>query len=216
MLPVRQQRANQAGLDFGTGRDLGRGGGRDLGVELDGFLGLARIQQLLSHGDQLLDFGHAIIGIRIGTGRIGIDRKLRENLVERLRKLAFAARAGQVGHGAALEHGVDRGDRLDLELAGDELLFIDIDLLQHHALIGILRRDLFQHRGERLARAAPFGPEIEHHQLRHRRFDDFLLEAFDGFLFLYIEPHAGQVRSPSLSCGCRLSVCPNVGLSWGM
>jgi hypothetical protein len=105
--------------------------------------------------------------------------------------------SGQVGHRLALEHGIDRGDRAHLELRGDELFLVDVDLGQHHALVGIFGRDLFQHRGQRLARAAPFGPEIEDHELVMRRFDHILAEPVDGLLFVEAEAHACQVAAPA-------------------
>ena len=79
-------------------------------------------------------------------------------------QLRFAAGVGQVGDRLALEHRIDRRDRAHLELRGDELLLVDVDLGEHHALVGIFGGDLLQHRRQRLARPAPFGPEIEDHE----------------------------------------------------
>ena len=81
-----------------------------------------------------------------------------------------------------LEHGVDGRDRLDLELRGDELVLVGVDLGQHHALVGIGGRDLLQQRRQRLARPAPLRPEIDDDEARHRRLDDVAAEALDGFL----------------------------------
>ena len=95
-----------------------------------------------------------------------------------------------------LEHGVDGGDRADLELARDELFLVDVDLGQDHALVGILGRDLFEHRRQRLARAAPFGPEVEDDETGHGRFDHVLAEPVDRLLFIEVEAHARQGSLP--------------------
>ena len=84
-----------------------------------------------------------------------------EHLVERPLQLAFGAVIGQVGDRLALEQGIDGRDRLDPELGGDQLVLVDVDLDQLDALVGIIGGDLFEHRGELLARPAPFRPEIE-------------------------------------------------------
>ena len=137
-----------------------------------------------------------------------LDRQLRKDLVERLLHLRFATRIGQVGDRLSLEQRIDGRDRLDLELRGDELFLVDIDLPEDHALVGIFRRDLFEHRRERLARAAPFGMEIEDDELRHRRFDNLGLEAFDRFLFIHAQTHARHVNPPFV----RKSRLPHVGI----
>jgi hypothetical protein len=121
---------------------------------------------------------------------------LRQDLVEILLQLRFAARRGQVGHRLALEHRIDRGDRAHLELGGDELFLVHVDLGEDHALVGIFGGDLFQHRGQRLARAAPFRPEIEDDELGHRRFDDSLAEAVHRLLFVEVEAQACHYASP--------------------
>ena len=83
-----------------------------------------------------------------------------------------------------------------IELRRDELLFIDIDLLQNHTLVGIVGSDLFEHRGQLFAGTAPFSPEVEHDQLGHRWLDDLLAESVDSFLFVEIETCTGQETSP--------------------
>jgi hypothetical protein len=74
---------------------------------------------------------------------------------------------------------IDGGDRLDAELRGDQLVLVDVDLGQDHALGRILLGDLLEHGPELLARPAPLGPEIEDHQRVHRWLDDLLLEPLD-------------------------------------
>jgi hypothetical protein len=103
---------------------------------------------------------------------------------------------GQVGHRLALEHRIDRRDRAHLKLRGDELFLVDIDLGEDHALVGIVSGDLFQNRGQRLARPAPFGPEVEDDELGHRRFDDRLAEAVNRLLFVEVEAQACHYLSP--------------------
>src|SRR5690606_27273430 len=77
-------------------------------------------------------------------------------------------------------------------------LLIDVQLRQDHALVGIFRGHLFEHRRKRLARAAPFGPEIENHQLVARWLDDFLPETVDRFLLVDAWAHARHVSVPPL------------------
>src|SRR3546814_2506752 len=92
----------------------------------------------------------------------------------------------------ALEDRIDGRDRLDLELARDEAIRIDVDLRQHDALVGIVGGDLFEHGGELLARPAPFGPEIQDDEAGHRRLDDVAPERLDGFLFLRVQAQCGH------------------------
>ena len=143
-------------------------------------------QHLLAHGDELVD----LLGGLRRLVTACLDRKLGEDLVERLLQLRFAAGIGQVGDRLALEHRIDGRDRLDLELGCNELFLVDIDLHQHHALVGIVGRNLFQQRGQRLAGPAPVGIEIEDDELRHRRFDDVLLEPLDCLLLVDAQSHA--------------------------
>src|SRR5262249_30923054 len=52
-----------------------------------------------------------------------------------------------------------RGDRLNLRGAGELLLRFGVDLAEHDVAVRL--RSFLEHRRERTARAAPFGPEIE-------------------------------------------------------
>src|SRR3546814_3277981 len=72
----------------------------------------------------------------------------------------------QIGNGLPLENGIDSRDGLHSELTGNEAIFIDIDFDQLHALIGIIRRDLFDNGSKLLAGAAPFRPEIDRKSTR--------------------------------------------------
>ena len=157
----------------------------DLRKDARGARTVAFGQNAFAHFDQRGDLDRA-------RGRLALDRELREQLVENRLQLTFGARVGQVRDRLALKDRIDGRDRLDLELAGDEAIRIDVDLDQHNALVGIIRGDLFEHRTELLARAAPFGPEIEDDEAGHRGFDDVAAEGFDGFLFGGIQTERGH------------------------
>ena len=133
-------------------------------------------QHLLAHRDQRREFG-------LGVAGLALDRQLREQLIEHRLHLRFGPRAGQIGGELALEHRIDGRDRSHLELRGDELVLVGVDLGQHDALVGIIGRDFFQHRRQRLARPAPFRPEIDDDELGHRRLDDIAAKRLDRFLF---------------------------------
>ena len=69
----------------------------------------------------------------------------------------------------------DGRNRADAERARELGILVRIDLHELHAA-GVRGGELFQHRRQRAARAAPRRPEIDQHQLLARTFDDFLLE----------------------------------------
>ena len=87
--------------------------------------------------------------------RLAFRRKLREQLVEGTRQLALGAILGEVGDRLALEHRIDGRHRLDAELGGDQLVLVDVDPRQGHALGGIIGGDLVEDRVQLLARPAP-------------------------------------------------------------
>ena len=79
-------------------------------------------------------------------------------------------------HGAALEEGVDRRHRLDLELCGELLVLVDINFDElHRPAMGPDRR--LQKRPELLARAAPLGPKIHDDRVLKRGLEDIGHEA---------------------------------------
>jgi hypothetical protein len=81
-------------------------------------------------------------------------------------QLVRAVRCGadlDVGHFTALENGKGR-DGAHAELGGDFRVFVDVDLHDLH-LAGHLVGNFLKARGDHLARAAPFGPEINDHGL---------------------------------------------------
>ena len=80
-----------------------------------------------AHRDQRLD-----LGLR---GRaLGLDLQLREQLVEHLLELPFGAIVGEVGDRLAAIDRIDGRDRLDAELRGEQLVLVDVDLGELHAL----------------------------------------------------------------------------------
>src|SRR5690606_25618409 len=151
-------------------------------------------EHIFAHFDQGRDLDRA-------GARIALDGKLREKLVEHGLQLAFGPGISEICDRLALEYGIDGRNRLDLKLACDEAIRIDIDLCQHDALVGIVGGDLFENGSELFARAAPFRPEIEDDELRHRRLDDVAAERFDRFLFLRVQTQSGHDVIAPLLCG---------------
>src|SRR3546814_13372196 len=84
-----------------------------------------------------------------------LDRQLRQQLIQHLLELPLSTCRAQIGNGLPLENGIDSRDGLNPELTGNEAIFIDIDFDQLHALIGIIRGDLFDNGTKLLAGAAP-------------------------------------------------------------
>jgi hypothetical protein len=148
---------------------------RDLVEDRQGAVRVTVLQHLLAHRDQRLE-------LRLLRGNVRLDRQLLQQLVERGAQLRFGTVWRQVRGQLALEHRIDGRDRSDLELRGDELVLVGIDLRQHHALVGIGGRDLLQHRRQRLARPAPLGPEIDDDELRHRGLDHVAAELLHSLL----------------------------------
>src|SRR4029079_16100459 len=68
-------------------------------------------------------------------------------------------------------------------LRGEELVLVDVDLGELHALCRVIGGDLLEHRRQLLARAAPLRPEVEDNQRAHRPLDDVAFEALDRFAF---------------------------------
>ena len=151
-------------------------------------LGISIGQDLFGHRDEL---GNVLLRLRVLRSAC-FYRQLRQDLIQRLLHLRFASCIGQVGDRLPLKQRVHGRYGLHLELGGDELFFIDIDFPKHHTLVGILTGNLFEHRSQGLAWPTPFSVKIEDHELGHRRFDDFGLEAFDRLLLI----HARHVSPP--------------------
>ena len=150
-----------------------------IGVHLADFLehcfGPLRValgEHFLAHRNDRLDLRGKVL-------RRSLDGQLAKQLVDHALELGLGAILGEVGDGLALEESEHRRDRLDLELSGEEFFRLDVDLDEEHALIGIIRRQFVKQRAQLLARAAPFGPEIEDHEAGHRWFDDIALESLD-------------------------------------
>src|SRR6056297_3996020 len=83
-----------------------------------------------------------------------------------------------VDHGTVL-HGVHRRDRLHLEGLAEPGVLVDVDLRQHHLAAGRIDH-LLDDRSERLARAAPGRPEVDHHGHLVGRVEYVGLERFVG------------------------------------
>src|SRR3546814_2889043 len=97
--------------------------------------------------------------------------------------MSLSSGRAQIGYGLPVENGIDSRDGLNPELTGNEAIFIDIDFDHLHALIGIIRGDLFDNGSKLLAGAAPFRPKINDHQLRHRWIDNILPKCLYRRLF---------------------------------
>ncbi len=126
----------------------------DLPEDVHRSRGIAFVQHLLAHGQQRLDLG-------LRNRALRLDLQLGKQLVEHLLDLSFGPIIGEIRDGLAPVDSVNRRDRLDPELRGEQLLLVDVDLGELDALVGIVRSDLVEDRRQLLARAAPFRPEIE-------------------------------------------------------
>ena len=73
------------------------------------------------------------------------------------------------------------------ELAGDFLLFVGVDLGQQETA-GVLGFELFQYRAQRLAGAAPLGPDVQQHGLLQGGLDQVGLKVGKGDV-----DHGGQI-----------------------
>jgi hypothetical protein len=107
------------------------------------------------------------------------------------------------------------GIDLHPELRGDEAVLVDIDLGENDAASSAYSARPFPAPGQRLARAAPFGPEIEHDERLSstdrphaaERLDRFLLVACSAPcspLSLLLYPASAGHQSPNLQrlmCG---------------
>ena len=85
--------------------------------------------------------------------------------------LTLRERAHEAVDRAAIDEGVDGGDRLHTQLAGVARVLVDIDLDQLDRALGG-HDGLFQRRGQLAARAAPGGPEIDDDRLGLGGLDD--------------------------------------------
>src|SRR5690606_21199683 len=124
------------------------------------------------------------LGVRIqrrGLGRRFLDRLARLDAVvlQELAPLALGQRALEAVEDLPVldqEHG---RDRTDLEGAGDLRLLLGIDLGQQEGAV-VFAGELLEDRPEGLARAAPFGPEIDQDRHLQRLLQHFGFEACGG------------------------------------
>ena len=135
-----------------------------------------------------------------GAVAFGADLELAEQLVERALQLRFGAVIGEVGDRLALVDRIDRRDRLDAELRGDQLVLVDVDLDEVDALGGIFRGDLFERERKLLARRRTVRPEIENDQRGHRRMDDLALEPLDRLAFGFAQAQGRHGCRRSFKC----------------
>ncbi|MDT4875859.1 hypothetical protein FQZ97_1112580 [compost metagenome] len=100
-------------------------------------------------------------------------------LVEEGPHLALGQRTHEAVDRAAVLEQDHRGDAADAEGAGELLLVVRVDLhqLEGAAVVGF---ELLQDGAERLAGAAPRGPEIHQHRLGGGGGDHLLFEVGDG------------------------------------
>jgi hypothetical protein len=133
---------------------------------------------------QLLQRRLGVAGLQQGLGFVGVGlgRQLAlggQMLVQELAQLAFGLGAHEAVHGLAADHQHAGRDGADAEHAGQLLLLIGVDLDQlEAAFIGDFQ--LFQHRAQRLAGAAPGRPEVHQHGHGHGGGYDFGFKILEG------------------------------------
>src|SRR2546429_5032516 len=86
----------------------------------------------------------------------------RHELVEEALHLGGRDRAGELGGHTAVAERLHRGDAADTEALGEALVLVHVQLRELD-LAGAIVRGLLERGAERLARAAPVGPEVHHH-----------------------------------------------------
>ena len=100
-------------------------------------------------------------------------------VLEEFAQLAFRQRAGEAIDQLPVLDQHHRRHRADLERGGQFLFGIDIDLGQFEGAV-VVGGQLFQHRAQGLARAAPGRPEIHQHRGFQRLADHRVLEGRGG------------------------------------
>ena len=137
----------------------------------------------------------------LSDGRLGWAG---QQAVDELSDRRFGLGAEEVIDDLGALHGVDGRDRLDPEGGRRLRILVDVDLHQGDlryvvALVG-LGNGRFDDGAKSATRAAPRGPEIDHHGHRGRTLDDFGLERFVG----YIQNHVLRVAGwPGRRCASR-------------
>ena len=146
-----------AGLQVAAGHaadsvGIGRIVLQHLGEDLRGGHHVAAVQRLLGLGQNRGQFSG------LAAAGAGDLHQLGDEFLE----LAFGQCAHEAVDRAALEEGVDGGDRLDAQLLCQRLVLVDVDLDQLDGALGVLDH-LLERRRELLAGPAPGGPEIDDH-----------------------------------------------------
>ena len=116
-----------------------------------------------------LDFGHVF------DGRGGLDAVVLQELAQ----LGLGQGAWESVHQLPVLDQHHGRDGADLEGAGQLLLGFDVDLRQAERAV-VLGSQLLEDRAERLARAAPLGPEIDQHRDLQGGLEDLGLEGGGG------------------------------------
>ena len=147
----------------------------------DGDVGAARLQFGRLAQGELVAGGEQLVGAR------GKQR------VEELLDLGLRHRADELVDDRAVAKCLYRRDSLHAEARRQRLVGVDVDLGQHHlAAAGGLGR--LQRRGQRAARPAPLGPEVDHDRHRARALDHLALES----RLADVDGHAAQdMRRPA-------------------
>ena len=155
--PARQIAARQPG----NGSDILGIGLRSGGKILRRATRISGIQALLCAHQQGFDG----LGVWTVPGQTGNE----------ILDLAFRQRPHETVHRLAVLEGIDGRDRLDLEPAGNLVVFVDIDLDQPH-LAARLSHSMLDHRTQLAARPAPGRPEVDNDRNLFRRLDHIVHE----------------------------------------
>src|SRR5690606_13860579 len=139
-------------------------------------------------------------------------RITRRQAADELAHLAFGNGAHETVDGPAVLEGDHGGDGLDSELPGNGRMLVDIEFGELHAPAR-LAYDLFKHRGQLLAWAAPGRPEIDQNRLAARFLDNVGGERGCGNVLYDVRALRGRLASAGTS-GCA-PVGPSVQASEG-
>ena len=99
-----------------------------------------------------------------------------DQLVQHLADVGLVLGALEQRDELARHHRHDGRNALDAELLGDQLVGVDVDLGEDDPA-GVLLGQALQDRAELLARAAPLGPEVDHHRHLGRALHDLARSA---------------------------------------
>ena len=143
-------------------------------------------------GHRLLQLVERGVGVALGDQRLGLLGLAPRPPASSLLGTCLSRNCADLRLGQRADEAVDRlalveqhaerdaahAERL-AQLAGDLGLLVAVELGQLEAA-GVGALELFEHRAERLARAAPGRPDVEQHRLLHRGVDQFGFEVLEG------------------------------------